>query len=90
MKEFKIPTAKEIEARKKFRAKRLKVSDTSTIDCSIGGAVVASGLVELSLKMTLSRKRARVEEGDDLMLWIPHSTSSYSDAIFLESVGPSL
>ena len=37
-----------------------------------------------------SRKRAREEEGDNIVLRIPRSASSYSDTSFLESVEPFL
>ena len=39
---------------------------------------------------TTSRKRIREEEDDQLVVRIPLSASSYSDARFLETVGPAL
>ena len=69
IKGFKIPIAKEIEARKK---------------------VAPSGSAESSSKITPSLERARVEESDDIALWISQSISSYSNASFLEGIVGSL
>ena len=44
------------------------MGDTSTVDRSIGGVDTTSSSAELSLKTMLSWKRARVEEGIDLVL----------------------
>ena len=88
MKLFKISTAKEIEVQKKAGVKRKKVGDTSAIDRSTGGAIAASSLAESSPKMAPGQKKARVEEGDIILLQIPHYASSYFDANFLEGIGP--
>ena len=71
MKEFKIPTTKKIEARKKSRGKRLKVGDTSAIDRLTSGATVVSGSAKSSLNTMLSQKRASLNEGDNIVLQIP-------------------
>ena len=60
MKGFKIPTDKEIEDWKKSEQKRLKVSNTSTINRSTSSVAAVFGSVESSLNTTLSQKRARV------------------------------
>ena len=90
MKAFKIPSAKKIAEKRKSGVNKLKMGDTTTVDRVIGGTVATSGLTESSLKTTPSWKRAREEEGDNIVLRIPRSTSSYSDARFLESVRPYL
>ena len=88
MKGFKIPTTKEIEAWKKSRAKRKKVGDTFAIESSTTGDVTASGSSKSSPKTMPSQNRARVEEEDCILLWIPHSASSYSNGSFLEGLDP--
>lgn len=90
MKGFKIPSAKEVADQRRSGSKR-KVGDTSAVDRSTGSAIAAiSASAESSPKTTSGQKRPRVEEGDDLVVRLPLSASSYSDASFLETVGPSL
>ena len=89
MKGFKIPSAKEI-AEKRRLEKKLKVGDTSVVDYVTSGAVPSTAPTESSPKMMSSRKRVREEEDDQLVVRIPLSASSYSDASFLETVGPAL
>ena len=89
MKGFKIPSAKEI-AEKKRTGKKLKVGDTSAVDRVTRGTAPSVGPTEPSPKVTISRKRVREEEDDQLVVRIPLSASSYSDASFLETVGPAL
>ena len=81
---FNIPSEKEIEAKRKARAdrKQKKLPNTSVVDRSTCGVDVD--------KMTLSQKRARVEEEDDIVLQLPRSASSYSDASFFEDIAGSL
>ena len=62
MKAFKIPSAKEIAKKRRSGENKLKVGDTSAIDCVIGSSVAALGSTKLSPKTTLGWKRAR-EEG---------------------------
>ena len=90
MNAFKIPLVKEIMEKRKHRVKKLKVGDTTAIDHAIRGTIVAQGSTESSLKMMTSQKKAREEEGDNIVLWIPHSASSYYDSSVLESVELSL
>ena len=89
MKGFKIPSAKEI-AEKRRSGKKLKVGDTSAVDRVTSGAASSTGPTESSPKTTIGRKRVREEEDDQLVVRIPLSASSYSDASFLETVGPAL
>ena len=56
----------------------------------IGSVATASSSAELSPMTTSSSRRARIEKGDDIVLRIIRSTSSYSYASFLEGVGTSL
>ena len=42
MKAFKIPIAKEITEKRRSGAKKLKVGDTTAIDCAISGSIPAS------------------------------------------------
>ena len=89
MKGFKIPSAKEI-TKKRRPGKKLKVGDTLVVDRVTSGAAPSTGSTESSPKTTTSRKRIREEEDDQLLVRIPLSASSYSDASFLETVGPAL
>ena len=59
MKAFKIPFAKEIVEKRRFGAKKLKVGDTTVVDCSTGYFFPASLSIESSPKMTSGRKRSR-------------------------------
>jgi len=65
------------------------VGDTFTVNHSTSGAAVSSSAGS-SPKTTPGQKRARVEKGDAIVLWILIFTSSYSDANFLDSGGPLL
>ena len=89
MKGFKIPLVKEI-AEKRRTGKKLKVGDTSAVDRVTSGAAPSIGPTKSSPKTTTSQKRVREEEDDQLVVRIPLSASSYSDASFLETVGPAL
>ena len=64
MKIFKITSAKEIAENRWSRVKKLKVGDTSDVDCLTGSSVAASRSIESSPKTTPGRQRAREEEGD--------------------------
>ncbi|KAL5578058.1 hypothetical protein UlMin_019757 [Ulmus minor] len=89
MKGFKIPSAKEI-AEKRRTVKKLKVGDTSAVDRVTSGTATSTDPTESSPKTTTSRKQVREEEDDQLVVRIPLTASSYSDASFLEIVGPAL
>ena len=89
MKGFKIPSSKEIAERRRL-GKKLKVGDTSAVDRVTSGAAPSIGPTESSPKTMTSQKRIREEEDDQLVVRIPLSASSYSDASFLETVGPTL
>ena len=89
MKGFKIPSVKEI-AEKRRTGKKLKVGDTSAVDRVVSGAAPSTALTELSPKTRSGQKRVRKEDDDQLVVRIPLSASSYSDASFLETVGPVL
>ena len=89
MKGFKIPSAKEI-AEKRRSGKKLKVGDTSVVDHVTSSAANSTTLTESSPKTMSGWKRVREEEDDQLVVRIPLSASSYSDASFLETVGPAL
>ena len=82
---FKIPSAKDIKAKKKARAdkKRKKLLDTFAVDQSTGGIGIPSGSTESSSKMMLSQKRVWTKEEDDIVLRLPQSASSYYDTSFL-------
>ena len=66
MRAFKIPLAMEIAEKRKSRAKKLKMGDTSAIDCSTGSIVVVSSLTKSSPKTMPSWKRGIEEEGDKI------------------------
>lgn len=91
MKGFKIPSSKEI-VEKRRSGKKLKVGYTSIVDHVTIGVGPSIASTESSPQTASVRKRDREdeEEDDQLLVRIPHSASSYSDASFLEMVGPAL